>query len=148
VWRKWAIYLLYESGTASRRLLFEREQRRHAMNDPIPATREAEEAERSGEKPDLGRTPDALIDALSGSGVGSDTRAGSLQGGAASGSDDDPDQALVDQAMAEQGHAGVDPQSASGTDADPVVDAGTAPGKGAQDPNEGRRDDRAGVGTG
>lgn len=75
------------------------------MTDKTPTTREAIEAEESGEHPDLGRTPDALIEALSGSGMGSDTRAGSLQGGAATGSDDDPDQASVDRTMAEQGRA-------------------------------------------
>ncbi|WP_269515479.1 ribonuclease [Brevundimonas subvibrioides] len=76
------------------------------MTDKTPTTREAIEAEASGEHPDLGRTPDALIEALSGSGMGSDTRAGSLEGGAASGSDDDPDQASVDRTMAEEGRAG------------------------------------------
>ena len=38
-----------------------------------------------GEKPGLGRTPDALTEALSGSGMGSDTRAGSLQADTATG---------------------------------------------------------------
>lgn len=75
------------------------------MTDKTPTTREAIEAEESGELPDLGRTPDALIEALSGSGMGSDTRAGSLEGGAASGSYDDPDQEAVDRAMAEEGRA-------------------------------------------
>ena len=73
------------------------------MTDPKPETPEAVEAEDMGERPDLGRTPDALIDALTGSGVGSDTRAGSLEGGAATGSDDDPDQAAVDHDLAECG---------------------------------------------
>jgi hypothetical protein len=58
-----------------------------------------------GERPDLGHTPDTLRDALTVSGVGSDTRAGSLQGGAATGSDDDPDQAEVDRVMKAQGQA-------------------------------------------
>lgn len=73
------------------------------MTDPTPTTRESIEAEAAGEHPDLGRTPDALVEALSGTGVGSDTRAGSLQGGAATGSDDDPDQASVDLTMADEG---------------------------------------------
>lgn len=73
------------------------------MTDPKPETPEAVEAEDMGERPDLGRTPDTLIDALTGSGVGSDTRAGSLQGGVATGSDDDPDQAAVDRDLAERG---------------------------------------------
>ena len=58
-------------------------------------TGDAREADDMGEKPDLGRTPDALTEAVSGSGMGSDTRAGSLQGGAATGSDIDPDQDLT-----------------------------------------------------
>ena len=54
------------------------------MNQHHPQQAEdAREADDMGEKPDLGRTPDALTEAVSGSGMGSDTRAGSLQGGAA-----------------------------------------------------------------
>lgn len=73
------------------------------MTDPKPESPEAVEAEDMGERPDLGRTPDALIDALSGTDVGSDTRAGSLEGGVATGSDDDPDQAAVNRDLAERG---------------------------------------------
>lgn len=73
------------------------------MTDARPDNREAREADDMGERPDLGRTPDALVEALSGSDMGSDTRAGSLRGGSASGSDDDPDQAAVNAALAEQG---------------------------------------------
>lgn len=58
-----------------------------------------------GERPDLGRTPDQLVEVLSGSDVGSDTRAGSLTGGAAGGSDRDPDQAEVNAALAGQSDA-------------------------------------------
>lgn len=72
------------------------------MTDPKPETHEALEAENMGERPDLGRTPDALRDALTGSGLGSDTRAGSLQGGVATGSDDDPNQLAVDRDLAER----------------------------------------------
>jgi hypothetical protein len=52
-----------------------------------PDAEDAREAALMGEKPDLGHTPDALRDVLTGTDVGSDTRAGSSQGGAASGSD-------------------------------------------------------------
>lgn len=73
------------------------------MTAAKPEPPEAVEAEDMGERPDRGRTPDALTEALTGSGMGSDTRAGSLQGGAATGSDDDPDQAAVDRDLAERG---------------------------------------------
>ncbi|HEY0928046.1 ribonuclease [Brevundimonas sp.] len=69
-------------------------------------TQDAQEADDLGEKPDLGRTPDALIEALSGSDMGSDTRAGSLQGGAATGSEKDPDQDVINAALAREGEAG------------------------------------------
>lgn len=75
------------------------------MNDPKTETCEAIEAEGVGERPDLGRTPDALRDALTGTGSGSDTRAGSLEGGAATGSDDDPDQSEIDRRLREKGRA-------------------------------------------
>jgi hypothetical protein len=52
------------------------------MTDPH-VTEDAREADDVGEKPDLGRTADTLIDALNGTDSGSDTRAGSLQGGSA-----------------------------------------------------------------
>jgi hypothetical protein len=73
------------------------------MTDSNPENHEALEAEAMGEKPDTGRQTDALIDALSGSGMGSDTRAGSLRGGSASGSEIDPDQDTIDEALAEEG---------------------------------------------
>jgi len=91
------------------------------VTDPSAETHEAVEAETVGERPDLGRTPDALVEALSGSGTGSDTRAGSLQGGAASGSDDDPDQAAVDRAMAQEG-AATQPKSNSESSDEAVAD--------------------------
>lgn len=68
-----------------------------------PLAQDAREADDMGERPDLGRSRDALVEALSGSDMGSDTQAGSLRGGSASGSDDDPDQAAVNKALAEQG---------------------------------------------
>lgn len=109
------------------------------MTDAKPESPEAVEAEDMGERPDLGRTPDALGEALTGSGVGSDTRAGSLQGGAATGSDDDPDQAAVDRIMADQGRASADPQSPSGVDPNGIANTGVAPGEADADPAEGRR---------
>ncbi len=116
------------------------------MTDAKPQTPEAVEAEGVGERPDLGRTPDALAEALSGSGVGSDTRAGSLQGGAATGSDDDPDQAAVDRIMRDQGRAQADQQSPSGVDRDPVANTGMTPDD--ADPVEGERDKDVDAATG
>lgn len=95
-----------------------------------PQTEDAREADDMGEKPDLGRTPDALTEALSGSGMGSDTRAGSLQGGAASGSDIDPDQDVINESLASEGMRAADrgetppapPRTAN--QADPVNNTG------------------------
>ncbi len=89
-----------------------------------PQTTEAREAENMGEKPDLGRTPDALTEALSGSGMGSDTRAGTLQGGAATGSEIDPDQEAIDTMLASEGMALADPQPQAKADPDPVKNTG------------------------
>jgi hypothetical protein len=72
-----------------------------AQPDPSPST----PAPTGGERTDLGRTPDQLVEALSGSDVGSDMRAGSLAGGAASGSDRDSDQAEVNAALARTGRS-------------------------------------------
>lgn len=116
--------------------------------DTPPQTPESVEAETHGERPDLGRTSDTLRDALTGTGVGSDTRAGSLQGGAATGSDDDPDQAAVDKVMADQGRASADPQSPSDTGPDAVANTGVAPGAADADPAEGKRDNEADAATG
>ncbi len=74
-------------------------------------TEDAREAEDMGEKPDLGRTPDALTEALTGTDSGSDTRAGSLEGGAASGSEIDPDQDQINETLASEGMASADPQA-------------------------------------
>ena len=96
-----------------------------------PQTAEAREAEVMGEKPDLGRTPDALTEALSGSGMGSDTRAGSLQGGAATGSEIDPDQDRVNEALAVEGKASSAAAASARADPDPVRNTGedsTGPG--------------------
>lgn len=103
-------------------------------------TEDAREAEDMGEKPDLGRKPDALTDALSGSGMGSDTRAGSLQGGAATGSDDDPDQDAVNEALAREGKTSADPQSPSNADPNPIKNTGADKTGPAGDPAEGKPD--------
>ena len=73
------------------------------MTDPDPECEDAREAADMGEKPDLGHTADALIEALDGSDSGSDTRAGSLEGGSASGSDDDPDSRKINERLAQEG---------------------------------------------
>ena len=88
------------------------------MTDTRPEAQDAREAEQVGEKPDLGHRSDALIDALSGTDSGSDTRAGSLQGGAATGSDNDPDQEAVNAALASEGM--VSPQGLTGPGGDPA----------------------------
>lgn len=87
------------------------------MADPekTPETDEGREARAMGERPDLGQTPDALSDtldqahlddALSGSDSGSDTRAGSLRGGSASGSDIDPDSDTINAELSRMGRDG------------------------------------------
>lgn len=78
------------------------------MTDPTQ-TSDAREADDLGERPDLGRTPDALIEQLTGTDSGSDTRAGSLQGGSATGSDDDPDSDVINEALAKEGRASAGP---------------------------------------
>lgn len=90
------------------------------MSDPnAPQTEDAREADDMGEKPDLGRTPDAMVtDALSGTDSGSDTRSGSLQGGASTGSDDDPDQDAVNEMLASEGVASADPSERKSGEAD------------------------------
>lgn len=82
---------------------------------------DAREADDMGEKPDLGRTPDALSEAVSGSGMGSDTRAGSLQGGAATGSEIDPDQDRINESLATEGMRSAAARSPRGTDADQSI---------------------------
>lgn len=100
---------------------------------------DAREADDMGEKPDLGRTPDALGEALSGSGMGSDTRAGSLQGGAATGSEIDPDQDRINESLATEGMRSAAPPSPAETDPDQSVNNTGEDFKGpAGDPAEGR----------
>lgn len=72
------------------------------MADPND-NEDAREAADMGEKPDRGHTADALKKALEGSDMGSDTRAGSLRGGSASGSDIDPDQDVINETLASEG---------------------------------------------
>ena len=103
-------------------------------------TEDAREAEDMGEKPDLGRRPDALTEALSGSGMGSDTRAGSLQGGAATGSEVDPDQDAINETLASEGMASADPQSPSTADPDPIKNTGADKLGPSGDPVEGKPD--------
>ncbi|WP_245158177.1 MULTISPECIES: ribonuclease [unclassified Brevundimonas] len=97
-------------------------------------TLDAREADDIGEKPDLGRKPDALSEALSGSDLGSDTRAGSLRGGSASGSDIDPDQKAINESLASEGmasadaHAGEDKARNDGDDPKTGGDADAATG--------------------
>ncbi len=81
-------------------------------------TGDAREAGEMGEKPDLGRTPDALTEALSGSDQGSDTRAGSLRGGSASGSENDLDQDAINEALATEGMVGTEFQGPAGDPAE------------------------------
>jgi hypothetical protein len=82
---------------------------------------DAREADDMGEKPDLGRTPDALTEAVSGSGMGSDTRAGSLQGGAATGSEIDPDQDRINESLASEGMRSAAPRTPTGAGAGQAV---------------------------
>ena len=107
------------------------------MTDPHE-TEDAREADEHGERPDLGRTADSLIDALTGTDSGSDTRAGSLQGGAATGSDDDLDQDIVNETLASEGMASADPQSRSSVGPGAVPTDENEPGHPEQDPAEGK----------
>lgn len=88
-----------------------------------------------GEKPDLGRTPDNLAEtldqALTGSNGGSDTRAGSLRGGSASGSDIDPDQEAIDRVLTSEGMAKAEDEENSDRDgAEAVRNTGRRGGPG------------------
>ena len=107
------------------------------MTDPR-LTEDAREADEHGERPDLGRTADSLIDALTGTDSGSDTRAGSLQGGSASGSDDDPDQDIINETLASEGMASADPQSLSSEGIGGVQSDTEEPGHPEEDPAEGK----------
>lgn len=122
------------------------------MTDPnkSPQTlaEDAREADDIGDRPDLGRTADAMIDRLSGTDSGSDTRAGSLQGGAATGSDDDPDSDIINAALAAAGRASADPQSPSSVGPGTIKNTGVGPGEAGGDPAEGKRTGDADAATG
>lgn len=81
------------------------------------------------DRPDLGRTPDALKDRLTGSDSGSDTRAGSLQGGVATGSDDDPDSDIINAALAAEGRASAAAQTPASVEPGAVKNTGVGPGE-------------------
>ena len=105
-----------------------------------PEAEDAQEAESMGEKPDLGHTADALNDAMSGTNMGSDTRAGSLRGGSASGSEIDPDQGEIDETLTSEG-VNTPASPAPKADPEPVKNTGEdllGPGG---DPAEGKRKD-------
>lgn len=109
---------------------------------------DAREADGLGEKPDLGRRADAMIDKLTGSDSGSDTRAGSLQGGAATGSDDDPDSDIINAALAAEGRASAAPQTPSSVGPGVIKNTGVGPGGPDENPAEGKRTGEADAATG
>ena len=74
------------------------------MADPTDAPNDETQDAKTGPKTDADQVIDA-IEILDGSGSGSDTRAGSLRGGSASGSDDDPDSEVINRALAAEGRA-------------------------------------------
>lgn len=96
---------------------------------PHESSEEAREAAAMGEKPDLGHERDALVEALTGSGMGSDTRAGSLRGGSVSGSDIEPDQTVINEALAREGRDGAASTPPSSVDPSDVKNTGTATGE-------------------
>ena len=96
---------------------------------PHEPSEEAREASAMGEKPDLGHERDALIEALTGSGMGSDTRAGSLRGGSVSGSDIEPDQTVINEALAREGRNGAASTPPSSVDPSDVKNTGMATGE-------------------
>lgn len=98
------------------------------------------------ERPDLGRKPDALIEALNGSDSGSDTRAGSLQGGVATGSDDDPDSRAINADLAAMGRASAQAAAPHPSEPDAVNNTGRGPGE--IDPDGGEPGDDADAATG
>lgn len=109
------------------------------MTNQPPEALDAREAETMGEKPDLGHRADALIQALEGSDSGSDTRAGSLRGGSASGSEDDPDQDTINETLACEGMAMAASSARPRADADPIKNTGDLTGP-SGDPAEGKRE--------
>jgi len=112
------------------------------MADPDPKsdTDEGREARAVGERTDLGHQPDALSDtldqahldrALSGTDSGSDTRAGSLRGGSASGSDIDPDSDTINADLTRMGREGARPEQPAALPGNgPVKNTGEDPTSG------------------
>lgn len=98
---------------------------------PHEPSEEAREAAAMGEKPDLGHERDAMIEALTGSGLGSDTRAGSLRGGSVSGSDIEPDQTVINESLAREGRASAAAQPPTSVDPSDVKNTGVEPGEGS-----------------
>ncbi len=98
-------------------------------------------------EPDEGS--ERYADALSGSGVGSDTRAGSLQGGAATGSEVDPDQDRIDETLKTEGMSAGEPRTFAAPEGEAhasqeAVNNVGQPNLGPHgDPVEGKRDDAA-----
>ena len=118
------------------------------MTDSAPENCDATEAADMGEKPELGHQADTLSEALSGTDMGSDTRAGSLRGGVASGSEADPDQDAINETLVTEGMASADPESPSNADPDPIKNAGDGFTGPAGDPAEGGRGDDADAASG
>lgn len=117
------------------------------MTDPTPQTDATRGAEDASDRPTPG-TPDMAVEQLTGTDSGSDTRAGSLRGGSASGSDDDPDSDVINAALAAEGQASADPQSPASVGPDAIKNTGATPGGSGEDPAEGKRDGEADAATG
>lgn len=114
------------------------------MTDDRPKINQARPQER--QRPD--RATGAMAEALSGSDMGSDTKAGSLRGGSANGSDIDPDQAEINRILAEQGRASAGPPSPPGADSDPIENTGITPDDGDRDSGKDHRVDDAAAASG
>lgn len=102
------------------------------------------EAERGGERPDLGRTEDQLKAALTGTDEGSFTQAGSPAGGSASGSDRAPTQGALNESLTSEGtqpaDGSVDAPHAGATPGEVVNNTGADFTGPDGDPVEGKRD--------
>lgn len=104
---------------------------------PQPDIETADDSEESSER---------YSEALSGSGVGSDTRAGSLRGGSATGSERDTDQARIDETLKTEGMSSGEPKTFAAPKGDTLdsqksVNNVGQPNLGAHgDPAEGKRD--------
>lgn len=74
-----------------------------------PETLPAHEVDAVSAGPDPDDEHARLMEALSGTNAGSDTRSGSLRGGSAGGSEVDPDQIAIDAALALRGGQPAEP---------------------------------------